>query len=91
MSGSELSTFQCRNCRHVVQQEHDGYENPMCPNCRVERLTEMVLTECRGCDSKRFYISQPAPGESISGAEPAAICLECGEQGRIDDSGVWWS
>lgn len=82
--------YKCRNCRHREELDHSGMDNPMCPDCRVEQMTEMQFSECSACGGREFRVLQRAQGESITGAEPTAICTDCGRTGEIDDDGVWW-
>lgn len=92
-NASDDAAYKCGNCRSFIAEndvKSTNYGNPMCPNCNVETLTEMDTANCPDCENASFKIIQRAVGESITGAEPSAICRECGRTGEVDDDGIWW-
>jgi len=83
-------TYKCGNCFARKELDHSGHGGPICPNCKVEEMTAMSWSECPKCQNDEFKLFQRAQGESITGADPTAICLNCGRSGQVDDDGIWW-
>jgi len=83
--------FKCDNCGTKRELDHEGIDGSLCPECGIERMTEMDTAECRDCDSTQFKIFQRAPGESITGAQATAQCVACGATANLDEDGLWWS
>lgn len=88
---TRTSRYVCSNCRHSIETDHDGHGGPMCPECRVQEMTEFRQPECGGCGSTAFTIYDRAAGHGTGPrCEPQIECIDCGWIGRIDDDGVWY-
>jgi RecJ-like exonuclease len=85
----ETTHYKCGNCRAKRELDHEGHDSPICPECKVNRMTEMVIAKCPECDGTDWTIEQPAPGESMA-ADPDAVCQECENRARVDSDGLWW-
>lgn len=82
-------TYICANCREKQHLAHNGMDAPVCPECKVEEMTEMRRPECGDCDSTTFQLYD-APSGGVNTPAPMLECIECGWTGRVDGDGVWY-
>lgn len=79
--------WKCPNCRNVETEAPDSPQD-ICPDCSVEKMSEMDPVECPSCGGTEFALIRESDG--ITGPDPTATCVSCGRSGEVDDSGVWW-
>jgi hypothetical protein len=82
-------TYICGNCREKQTLEHNNMDAPMCPECKVEQMTEMRRPECGNCDSTTFQLYDPKKAR-VGSPAPMLECTDCGWTGRVDEDGVWY-
>lgn len=79
----------CQETFDIKEVEHreDDFGNPVCPECRVDRLGEMLPVVCTNCEGTTFEMLQP---DRTTGPDLLVICANCEEEAEADDTGVWW-